>query len=101
MAISERSAAGIKSPHIAIRHIMPRVLIATVLPPVFGPVITKVSKSEPRRMLVGTTVLASSSGCRAFLRLILPSLLSKGFVAFCLYASCALAKMRLSITALS
>ena len=42
-AISLLSSQGIIRPHIAIKHISPEVLSATVLPPVFGPVIISVS----------------------------------------------------------
>ena len=43
----------------------PMVLSVTVLPPVFGPVMTSVSKSEPSRSETGTTFFRSISGCRA------------------------------------
>ena len=44
-------------------------LVITVLPPVLGPVMTRVSKVSPNSMSMGTAVLGSSRGWRAFRRL--------------------------------
>ena len=59
----------------------PTVFIETVLPPVFGPVITSVSKSVPSLISTGTTLFLSMSGCRAARSSISPSELSSGTVA--------------------
>ena len=79
--ISLRSPAGIIRPHIAIIESRPNVLIETVLPPVLGPVITRVSKSLPSMISTGTTFFGSMSGCLAALRLIIPLSLSMGGIA--------------------
>ena len=42
------SSTGMWRPHWAMRVNRPMVLRVTVLPPVLGPVITRVSKSPPR-----------------------------------------------------
>ena len=76
------SYAGIIIPLAAIADKRPMVLIATVLPPVLGPVITRVSKSEPRRISVATTFLGSMRGCLALLRRVMPLSLSSGTDAF-------------------
>ncbi len=44
---------------------MPTVFNVTVLPPVFGPVITKVLKLFPREISIGTTLSLSIRGCLA------------------------------------
>ena len=59
------SAAGICRPHWAMRVSKPRVLRVTVLPPVLGPVITRVSNLPPRARSLRTAVLGSSRGWRA------------------------------------
>ena len=41
------------------------VFSVTVLPPVFGPVMTNVSKVVPSDTVTGTALAGSSSGCRA------------------------------------
>lgn len=56
------SDAGIIRPHIAISEKRPIVLSVTVLPPVFGPVITSVSKLVPSSISVATTFSGSMSG---------------------------------------
>lgn len=61
--------------------IRPTVLRLTVLPPVFGPVITSTSKSLPKCTLIGTTAFGSISGCLAFFKYIYPDVLYKGRVA--------------------
>ena len=78
------SVIGSMSPHSAISVKRPIVLIETVLPPVFAPVITRESKSIPREISTGTTFLGSISGCLAFLRRISPSLFTIGRLAFIL-----------------
>ena len=80
--ISLRSEAGIIRPHIVISVSSPTVLSDTVFPPVFGPVITSVSKFSPNDIDVGTTFFWSISGCRASLRLTRPSEFSLGRTAF-------------------
>ena len=56
------SPAGMCNPHSAIKVKSPTVLSVTVLPPVLGPVIIIVSKSDPKRREIGTTVLESIKG---------------------------------------
>ena len=67
------SEAGICSPHWFMAESSPMVFSATVFPPVFGPVMTSVSKSSPRFRSIGTALAGSSSGCRARRRLMLLS----------------------------
>ena len=86
------SAAGIIIPHKAISVSKPIVFKDTVFPPVFGPVITKISKLVPNSMSVGTTFSLFINGCLDFFKLIIPSLFIIGKLAFILYASCAFAK---------
>ena len=57
------SAAGIRSPACAISASSPAVLSATVLPPVFGPVISRTVAGGMILIVTGTG--RSSSGCRA------------------------------------
>ena len=101
IAILLLSATGIMRPDAAMSDRSPIVFIDTVLPPVFGPVMTSVSKSSPRRMSVATTVFGSISGCLAPLMSIMPSSLRIGSDAFIAYASCALAKMKFKAMAAS
>ena len=56
------SATGSIRPHIAIRVSRPIVFKVTVLPPVFGPVMTRVLKSLPRLTSIGTTFSGSING---------------------------------------
>ena len=70
----------------------------TVLPPVFGPVMTRRSNVSPSRMSIGTTFFLLMSGWRAFFRLMRPSSLKIGSLAFISMASAALAKMKSSCT---
>ena len=58
------ASAGTCSPDWCIRLSRPRVRRATVLPPVFGPVMTSAVYSSPRRMSIGTT-RPVRPGCRA------------------------------------
>ena len=51
------SAAGMSIPLIAISVSRPQVLRATVLPPVFGPVMISALFSPPRVKLMGTAFL--------------------------------------------
>ena len=95
------SETGSISPHSAIKVNKPIVLIETVLPPVFAPVITRESKSIPNEISTGTTDFASIKGWRAFFKSISPSLLRTGRLAFILYARCAFAKIKSRATALS
>ena len=85
-------------PAWAISDNRPTVLSVTVLPPVLGPVITSVVKSEPSHRFEGTTLSGSISGCRARIRLTRPSSLSLGGTAFMLRPSAARAKI-MSISA--
>ena len=59
------SCAGRRYPKRAIVHKSPAVFSVTVLPPVFGPVITSVSYSPPSAMSTGTTASGAISGWRA------------------------------------
>ena len=43
----------------------PAVFKQTVFPPVFGPVITSIVKSEPSRIVIGTTLSPGIKGCLA------------------------------------
>ena len=99
--ISLSSAAGIIIPHMAIRVRSPMVFSVTVLPPVLGPVMTRVSKSLPSLISVATTFLGSIRGCRAFFRSIFPLSLSTGSLAFISKASFPFAKMTSSRTTAS
>ena len=54
--------AGICIPVCAIMERRPMVFRVTVLPPVLGPVITKVSKSRPNETEMGTATRRSKSG---------------------------------------
>ena len=74
----------------------PSVLSVTVLPPVLGPVMISVSKSEPSRTEIGTTVFPVMSGWRARLSSSLPSVRISGSVAFIAKDSFARAKMQSS-----
>ena len=62
------SEAGIWRPHWAMRVSKPMVFKVTVLPPVLGPVMTRVSKPSPRDRSLATAVFLSSRGCRAFFK---------------------------------
>ena len=59
------SAHGMCRPHCVIAESKPMVLSVTVLPPVFGPVMTSVSNSPPSVTSIGTAVSFGSSGWRA------------------------------------
>ena len=59
---SDVSDAGMCSPDCAISEKSPSVFIVTVLPPVFGPVMTSVPFSPPSLIVTGTTLCLSSSG---------------------------------------
>ena len=61
----ESSFAGIWRPHWAIRVIRPRVFRVTVFPPVFGPVITRVSNRSPNSRSLATAFFWSRRGCLA------------------------------------
>ena len=60
--ILEPSDVGMFKPEQAIQVIKPTVFNATVLPPVFGPVINNVLKSLPSDRLIGTTLFSSING---------------------------------------
>ncbi len=65
------------------------VLIATVFPPVLGPVITIPRTSPPSSNCSGTLIPASISGCLASFRIILRSVLILGMMAQCgLHPAC-------------
>ena len=81
-------------PDCPMRVSRPTVFRETVLPPVFGPVITSRSNSSPRRISIGTTFFLLIRGWRAFLRLMRPSSLKTGSLAFISIASVALAKIK-------
>lgn len=78
------SSAGGISPHIAIRVSKPMVFRVTVLPPVLGPVMTRVSKAAPSSTSMGTTFCGSISGWRAWRSRIRPSSVRRGQTAFIL-----------------
>ena len=54
-ASMEPSSAGTNRPAVAMSDSSPAVLSATVLPPVFGPVMSSRSNSSPRSSVIGTT----------------------------------------------
>ena len=62
---SERSSAGMWSPACPIRVNSPRVFSTTVLPPVLGPVMTRVSNRSPSSRSLATAFFGSSRGCLA------------------------------------
>ena len=62
------SPTGMWRPHWAMRVSRPMVLRVTVLPPVLGPVITRVSKSSPSIRSLATALSGSSRGWRALRR---------------------------------
>ena len=64
----ESAPAGMCRPHWAMRVMRPMVFRVTVLPPVLGPVIIRVSKVSPSSRSLATAFFLSSSGCRAFRR---------------------------------
>ena len=55
-------SAGMCSPHWAMAASRPMVFSVTVLPPVLGPVMTRVSKSPPNSTSMGTALSLSSRG---------------------------------------
>ena len=59
------SAHGMCRPHCVMAASRPMVLSVTVLPPVFGPVMTSVSNSPPSETSIGTAVSFGRSGWRA------------------------------------
>ena len=61
---SAASSAGGRRPHWYSAAARPSVFSATVLPPVFGPLITS-ARRLPSSRSIGTAVARSSSGCRA------------------------------------
>ena len=56
------SCAGICRPDCAMIPIRPTVFRATVLPPVFGPVTTRICDRNPRCTSIGTTFRGSGAG---------------------------------------
>ena len=101
MAMELPSSAGMCRPHSAISVKSPMVFSVTVLPPVFGPVMTMVSKSTPRLSEMGTTFFASMSGWRARLSSSLPSVRMTGSMPCIANDSFARAKMQSSVTSIS
>ena len=73
------SAAGIRRPACAISASSPAVLSATVLPPVFGPVISRTVAGGITLIVTGTG--RASSGCRAASSSNAPSVDSAGSIA--------------------
>ena len=61
---SDADSAGGRKPAWCRSAASPSVFSATVLPPVFGPLITS-ARSAPSSRSIGTAVFGSSSGCRA------------------------------------
>ena len=74
------SAHGTKKPLAAITDVKPTSLRVTVLPPVLGPVISKMSKSLPSLTSIGTTLDGSMSACLPRLMSVTPLSLSFGSV---------------------
>ena len=64
----ESDPVGMCRPHWAMRVSRPMVFKVTVLPPVLGPVIIRVSKRSPSSRSLATAFFRSSRGCRAFRR---------------------------------
>ena len=97
------------SPHWAIRQLRATVLMATVLPPVLGPVITTPSTPSPMENCKGTQTFLSISGCLAFRRQMrlsatifgsLPSYCSESFPLEKIKSSFSIIRMFVSMTAL-
>ena len=61
----ESAPAGMCRPHWAMRVSRPMVFRVTVLPPVLGPVIIRVSNLSPSSRSLATAFFLSSRGCRA------------------------------------
>ena len=78
----------------------PMVLRVTVLPPVLGPVITRVSNPSPSRRSLGTALAGSSRGWRAR-RSSIPRFTSRGEEQRSFPESLARAKMQSSMTSRS
>ncbi len=62
---TDESSAGMNSPVCAIIVSNPTVLSATVLPPVFGPVMSSTRYRSPISISIGTTSSRSMRGCLA------------------------------------
>ena len=77
-------SVGMWRPHWAMRVSRPRVFRLTVLPPVLGPVMTRVSNRSPSSRSTGTALALSSRGCRAWRRRTAPSVRISGRQAFIL-----------------
>ena len=95
-AISVPRSAGTCRPACAISVNSPTVFRVTVLPPVFGPVITRVVNSSPSQMLDGTTFSGSISGCRPRMMFRYPRSLIFGLTQTSRRLSSPLAKMKSS-----
>ena len=77
------------------------VFKVTVLPPVLGPVMMRVSKSVPRRTVMGTTLLRSMSGCRARFNSVVPLVRISGSMPSIRRESRALAKITSNAVSIS
>ena len=89
------------SPHCAIMQFNMTVLIATVFPPVLGPVMTiPCTSPSPTANCRGTLTALSISGCLAFFRTILRSVLTAGSVAPRSMLSFPLEKMKSSLSSM-
>ncbi len=96
--IEDPSEAGIKRPLMAMRVKSPQVFRLTVLPPVFGPVMTRVLNVLPSSKSMGTTRSRAIRGWRAFFKRITPCSFNRGRLASWSKANLALA-MRWSSSA--
>ena len=92
------SSHGTWSPHCAIIQNSPTVFIATVLPPVFGPVITTPFPRSPSSKLKGTASSRRISGCLPFLIRMFRSVLICGSFASIAALSFPLAKIKSSFS---
>ena len=99
--ISLPSDTGISNPHMLMSVRRPTVFKATVFPPVFGPVTTRVSKSIPSSTSIGTTLSFLISGCLALCSFIFPEVFILGSVACILYAKSAFAYITHKLTDVS
>ncbi len=81
-------------PHCAIIQFIATVLIATVFPPVFGPVITIPVTLPPISNCNGTHIALSIKGCLADFNFIRLSVFIIGFIPYCSILSFPFAKAK-------
>ena len=94
--ILEFSSAEMFKPEHAIQVSKPIVFKETVLPPVFGPVISSVEKSCPTFNEIGTTLFSSIKGWRAFFKFISLFVFKIGVIPLSFFEYLALANIKSS-----